>query len=88
MPSLVSWKKYNSTEGHFVTFSRIFSVSAKELKLTVSAIKGHRLALNHVFILSGMDIALDRLSFECSVASRGPTHLGKSDRQNGACLWL
>ena len=33
----------------------------KELKLTVSAIKRYRLAHNHVFILTSMDIASDRV---------------------------
>ena len=48
-------------QGHFPADSRVLSVSAWELNLTVSAIKRYRSSLKHVFALSGTDLASSRV---------------------------
>ena len=69
IPLLVLCKVYCPMQGHFLVLAEFFLYLRRELKLTasmkkklkltgiVSVIKDHRSALNHVFILSGMDIA-------------------------------
>ena len=46
-----------TVQGHCSADSRIFPVFAWELKLSVSAIKGYRAALDHVFSLACVDLA-------------------------------
>ena len=61
---MVLWKEYCYRQGHFLAVNRILFVSAKRAEV-VSAIKGYSLALDCVFILFGIDIALNRLSVDC-----------------------
>ena len=58
IPPFMSWKEYCFVEGHSTSLGRNLCVSAKEAE-SVSLIKQYRSSLNHGFIVSGMNLAVE-----------------------------
>ena len=85
---LVLWKEYCSMQGHCTACSRVFSVSAKGVEVTVPAVNDYRAALNYVFTFAGTDLAANKSHQRNVHYSKILVFQVRLNHQSGTCFWF